>query len=276
MKRNIAKRRRLMRMLLIIAVLLVGVKFADRIRAVDEARASLLEATPADSLLQVRTNPAQPEQLLSYDGFEVSFNPRAHIPNWVAWELTAEETEGTSKRQGQFRPDPRAEGCPETYDYKYSGYDRGHMCPAGDMKWSAEAMDQTFFLTNICPQAQQLNTGVWKRLEEKSRSRARSDSAIYIICGPVLTDTLREYIGDTRVAVPKRFFKVILSPYSDPPRAIGFIMNNGRVEGGMQAAATSVDEVERITGHDFFSALPVSLEQRLEQQNDFHIWNRAK
>lgn len=226
------------------------------------------------NLLAVTTNPdALPEQMVDYTGMSISFNPRWHQPNWVAWELTADETEGTAPRENKFHSDDSVKGCAETYDYNYSGYDRGHMAPAADMKWSDKAMYESFSMANISPQAKPLNTGAWKRLEEKCRVWAQADSAIIIISGPVTTDTPADYIGDTRVAVPKRFFKVILSPWVTPMRGIGFIMANDRVEGGMQAAATSIDEVERITGHDFFASLPDSIEAEVERQNDFHYWS---
>lgn len=217
-----------------------------------------------------------PNTPVVYDGMSLSFNPVKHVPNWVAWELTADETVGTVSRKDKFQADPNVAGCAEDYDYLYSGYDRGHMAPAGDMKWSSKAMEQTFYLTNICPQAHSLNSGAWKRLEEKCRTWAKADSAIIIVCGPVLTDNIRDYLGDNRVAVPKRFFKVILSPYTNPPRAIGFVMNNGSVSGGLQQTAVSVDEVERITGFDFFSALPDSVEDMIEARCDFNLWSNIK
>lgn len=232
--------------------------------------------TDSDQLLLTKTEHSLDQQLISYPGMEVSFNSRMHVPNWVAWELTADEAAGDEPRYNKFYCDPDVEGCPETYDYSYSGYDRGHMAPAGDMKWSADAMRSSFSLANICPQAKSLNTGAWKRLEEKCRTWAQADSSIIIVCGPILNDPIREFIGDSRVAVPKRFFKVILSPRADPIRSIGFIMPNDKVPGGLQAAAVSVDEVERITGHDFFSALPDSIENIVEAQCDFHFWSTIK
>ncbi len=228
----------------------------------------------ATDLLNVKTNPRQPSRIIKYTGMDVSFNPKLHIPNWVAWELTDDETDGEEPRATKFLNDENVPGCADTYDYMYSGYDRGHMAPAGDMKWSKKAMQETFYLTNICPQEHALNNGAWKNLEVKCRTWAMRDSAIYIVCGPVLTDTLREFIGDNRVAVPKRFFKVMISPYAEKPQGIGFVMPNGRVPGGIQACATTIDEVERITGHDFFSELPDELENALESQNNFPAWSR--
>ncbi|MBD5178887.1 MAG: DNA/RNA non-specific endonuclease [Bacteroidales bacterium] len=212
---------------------------------------------------------------VAYSHFRVNFNPQLHIPNHVAWELTAAETEGGTER-GTFTSDPDIEGCATKADYTGSGYDRGHMAPAADMKFSPEAMAECFLMTNIAPQSHALNGGAWKKLEEKCRQWACADSAIIIVCGPVLTPEPTEFIGRNRVAVPNAFFKVILSPFANPPRAIGFIMPNARVEGGMQAAAVSVDSVEAITGLDFFSALPDSIEAIVEQQNNFHYWTTLK
>ena len=114
-------------------------------------------------LLQVNTNPALQENIVEYSGMTVSFNPRLHIPNWVAWELTADETNGEEPRYDKFTCDENVPGCPDDWDYKYTGYDRGHMAPAADMKWNEQAMKESFFLTNICPQAPDLNRGSWKK-----------------------------------------------------------------------------------------------------------------
>lgn len=230
-----------------------------------------------DKSLEMVVTPASlTGQIVEYDGMTVSFNADRHIPNWVAWELTADETRGTVPRAKGFVVDPDVAGCPEPWEYSYSGYDRGHIAPAGDMKWSLRAMEQSFLMTNVCPQVKSFNSGVWARLEEKCRTWAQADSAIIIIAGPVMTDSLTETIGDSHIAVPRRFFKVILSPYADPPRAIGFLMNNGAVPGGMQAAAVSVDEVEAATGYDFFSTLPDSIESAVESECRFHYWSTLK
>lgn len=225
------------------------------------------------NLLDVRTNPALKEIPRKYKGMDLSFNPQYHIPNWVSWELTSDETSGEVSRTNKFSADPEIPESAETWDYNYSGYDRGHMAPAGDMRWDREAMEQTFLMTNICPQVKSLNAGSWKNLEEKCRLWAQADSAIYIVCGPVIDGKPIEYIGDTRVYVPRRFFKVIISPYANPARGIGFIMPNGKVPGGMQACVVPIDSVESLTGHDFFASLPDDIEADVESQCDFHYWS---
>lgn len=222
------------------------------------------------------TNPDLEEVAVFYGAMTISFNPELHVPNWVGWELTRDKAEGSEPRADRFTRDDNVRGCASPDDYRGSGYDRGHMAPAADMKWDAKAMRKSFMLTNVCPQDHALNAGAWKKLEEKCRLWAQADSVIYIVAGPVLTDRIDEYIGESSVAVPKRFFKVIASPYADPPRGIGFIMPNGKVPGGMQASAMSIDEVEAVTGHDFFSDLPDDVEAIVESQCRFNQWSRLR
>lgn len=234
------------------------------------------QSSTADDLCKVIVPKGTIQEIIDYPGFTVSFNSKHHQPNWVAWELTGKETQGTLPRSNEFAQDTNIEGCATLADYKGSGYDRGHMAPAADMKWSEAAMQACFYLTNMSPQASTLNSGAWKKLEDKCRDWAVRDSAIIIVCGPILTDRITKTIGDTKVSVPSRYFKVILAPFANPPRAIGFIMNNGKVAGGMQQAAVSVDEVERITGFDFFAQLPDDIENEVEAQCNFTLWSRLK
>jgi len=229
--------------------------------------------TTAD-LLFVRTAPSLVNRDIEYAGFRVGFNPVMHVPNYVAWELTADRTDGPCSRKGvSFQADPAVDGCPTPADYRRSGYDRGHMAPAADMKWDSTAMAQCHYLTNIAPQAQQLNTGAWNRLENLCRKWARRYGRVIIVAGPILTDRISRHIGSTQVAVPDRYYKVVMAPDARPPMGIGFIMPNAYVEGGVQQTAMSIDQVEAVTGMDFFSALTDSLEADVESQTSFHQWN---
>lgn len=228
------------------------------------------------SLEEVRIPAGVPEKLLRYTGMTVSFNNETHQPNYVVWELLGSEAAGTEPRTNDFFADTSVKGSAYPEDYKYTGYDRGHMAPAGDMKWDEKAMHESFLMTNMCPQAPELNRGAWKKLEEKCRAKAMADSAVIIVCGPIFdTPEPSMRIGNTGVAVPDRFFKVVLSPYTDPPQAIGFIMPNGPVPGGMQPHAVTIDSVESVTGFDFFSALPDDLEERLESSCNFNRWSHT-
>ena len=263
--------------LLLAAVIAGGLLLADAVHSCGKADARN-SVRLEGNILGVVTDPTLPEQIIHYKAFTVSFNPRLHIPNWVSWKITADKATGTEPRADNFRNDPDVKASAQTRDYTRSGYDRGHMAPAGDMKWDPVAMDESFFMTNIAPQRSDLNRGAWQKLEQKCRDRALRDSVVYIVSGPVLStpDAIIDFIGQTPVAVPRLYFKVILSPYADPPRGIGFIMPNDYVRGGMQATAVTIDSVETLTGHDFFSALPDSLENILESQCNFTPWSQLR
>lgn len=217
-----------------------------------------------------------PSVVKEYEGFTVDFNPENKTPNYVSWILHSHETEGATSRSNKFWTDSELEGCPETRDYSHSGYDRGHMCPAGEQKWSDEAMHHSFVMANICPQKHELNTGAWKTLEDKERVWAKRDSAIVIVAGPLYDTSDIETIGNNKVRVPSAFFKVLLAPYASPMRAIGFVYPNMKCEGNMQAYAVSVDDVEKMTGMDFFAALPDEIENDIEAVVSFKEWNSNK
>ena len=151
--------------------------------------AALVEPTPASAESSLpyelpRLVNNQPEQVIRHLGYTVSYNPDWLVPNWVAYELNA-ETSGEQERKNHFKPDPLVNGDPVvTGDYANSGYDRGHMAPAADMKWSEQAMRESFYMTNMCPQLHSLNAGDWKDLEELARDWAQLYGNIYIACGP--------------------------------------------------------------------------------------------
>lgn len=269
--------KKLARLVVSVAVSLIVLAWLDissRISAGDGMQP--VESGCADSLLIVKEPEGMNGRIIDYTGFRLSFNADCKQPNWVAWELTADEAKANvaSRKNTTFMRDPNVEGCATVNDYRGSGFDRGHMCPAADMKWDQRAMNDCFLLTNICPQDNGLNTGAWNALENKCRSWAVRDSAIIIVCGPILTDRLTRHIGDSRVAVPERFFKAVLAPYASPVRAIGFIMPNTRHAPGMQQAAVSIDEIEEATGLDLFSWLPDDIESEVEATCNFPQWNK--
>lgn len=218
------------------------------------------------------TNSGQRQQIIRHTGYTVSYNDALRIPNWVAYELTREETQGTEKRSDRFVADPQTKGATATNaDYARSGYDKGHMAPAADMKWSPAAMKESFYFSNVCPQHPELNRRKWKDLEEKIRDWGRTDSAVIVVCGPIVQKHSAT-IGKSRVTIPERFFKVILSPYANPPRAIGFLFANERSIAPLRTYAVTVDSVEHVTGMDFFSALPDELENTIEAEAAPTVW----
>lgn len=231
-------------------------------------------AAEADGKLVMQTSPkGTPEQILKRTGYVASYNKTTLLPNWVAWHLTAERTEGSAKRSGvDFAedtevPEPRA----TDWDYYNSGYDRGHMCPAADNKWSKKAMEESFLFTNMCPQNGNLNRGDWNEMEMACRKWAKKYGDLYIVCGPILYKGKHKTIGKNKVVVPEAFFKVVLRT-GDDPQAIGFIYKNTSGNRPKDSYVNTVDEVERITGIDFFPSLPDDVEKKVEAECDLGLW----
>lgn len=211
--------------------------------------------------------------ILRRAGYTTRYDPENKIPQWVAWRLTANHVTGPYKRAGQkFMEDEDVPAPRAThYDYMQSGYDRGHMCPSGDCKWSERAQEQSFLLTNICPQNTNLNRGDWNELEQQCRAWAEKYGELYIVCGPILMNRRHKRIGKNKVTVPEAFFKVVLRMRPEPC-AIGFVCRNTNGDRPKDSYVNSVDQVERITKLDFFHNLPDEIENEIEKTADIRQW----
>lgn len=205
-------------------------------------------------------------QRLERKGYTLSYDADKLTPQWVAWELTREETRGKLERTDWFETDYDIIGKQVNYnDYSGSGYDRGHMAPAGDMKWDMEAMEESFLLSNICPQNHELNKGIWNDLEVLTRQWANKYGKVYIVCGPLYNKEKKiKRIGKSKVAVPHQFYKAILLYLDKKPLALGFIFTNDGKYISLDDALVSIDQIEKLTGLDLFSTLPDNEEQTLE------------
>lgn len=217
-----------------------------------------------------------PEFILMKSQFTISYNIEKKCPNYVCWQLTSARINGKEKRLDKFMPDPslNENSQVEFFDYNNSGYDRGHMCPAGDNKNSKLGMEESFMLTNICPQNHALNEGAWNDLEMKCRDWAKQYKVIYICCGPIFDTKPAKTIGKRKfkkIAVPDRFFKVIMT-LGDKPKAIGFVYPNAPANATMSTYSMSVDEVEKITGMNFFYNLDDKTENEIEKVCNLKDW----
>lgn len=214
-------------------------------------------------------------QILKRLAYTLSYNKDTRCPNWVAWKLTAEHTDGPYDRHNyKFHDDPDVPVPRANYhDYSYNrlGLERGHMCPAADNKWSDKAMDECHLLSNICPQYGPLNGGEWMYLENDCREWAKDYKCIYIVCGPIFYSKSPKTIGEDKISVPDAFFKVILR-LGNNPQALGFIYPNKSCSGGKAKYVKSVDEVEKMTGMDFFSSLDDNIENKIERTSNLDQW----
>ncbi|MBR4380421.1 MAG: DNA/RNA non-specific endonuclease [Bacteroidaceae bacterium] len=213
------------------------------------------------------------EKIMRRSNYTVSYNRNWNLPNWVAWELNKNETKGKNNRNEEFTSDPELPKVNqvEPWDYSGSGYDRGHMCPAGDNHFDAKAMNESFYMSNICPQNHELNTGKWNDLEIACRRWANKYGEVYIVCGPIIDKRKGKRIGKEHdIIVPEQFFKVILITSTKPARAIGYIFENNGSDRPYKAY--SIDEIEQKTGMDFFPNLPDNIEDIVESRYEVSDW----
>lgn len=215
------------------------------------------------------------EQIMVKRGFTVSFNPNTKLPNWVAYELTANETDGPWTRKGlRFMPDPNCHSRQADHeDYRNSGYSRGHLAPAGDMKWDSVAMVESFYFTNCIPQDKELNNGRWNQLEMKTRSWAKEYGRVYVISGPVFLDDDTLRIGHNGVAVPDACYKALLAPIEDGYSAVAFVMQNGGENRSIKECAITVNQLEALLRLDLFFNLPNEIENMIESKIVWEDWN---
>jgi len=218
-------------------------------------------------------------KLVKHSYYALSYVEEHEQPEWVAYELTRENLYPNAKRKDNFRPDPRvAKGSASKRDYRGSGYDRGHLVPAGDMTFSAKAMSETFYLSNMSPQVRNFNGGIWRELEQSVRYWTKKWGRLYVVSGPVLTEEIRERIGGNGVSVPEQYYKVLLDLDEPEIKAIGFLMPNEVSTDPLKAYAVPIDEIEELTGVDFFSNIinDPKLEAKLERGYNIRQWSFSK
>jgi endonuclease G, mitochondrial len=204
------------------------------------------------------------DEIVAHTAYTLKYDEKYEQADWVAYILTAERAAAKAPRKGNFRPDPDVPtGSATPEDYRGSGYDRGHLAPAADMKWSPRVQSESFYMSNMSPQVPAFNQGIWNDLEEQVRRWASENGELYIVTGPVLSGNLPT-IGPDRVAVPRYYYKVVLDYHAPDFKAIGFIMPNAGSDQPLAAYAVTVDSVQSFTGIDFFPALPDSLERAIE------------
>ncbi len=221
--------------------------------------------------LEIPSSPFN-DETIRHAAYTLGYCEAHEQARWVAYELTSAEVAGNVKRKDSFRPDPSVStGSATLSDYRSSGYDRGHLAPAADMKLNSTYMSESFFMSNMSPQTPSFNRGIWKNLEESVRKMAVLSGSVYVVTGPIFSKP-RGQIGVSQVTIPSSYYKVILDFRESDLKAIGFILPNAASSMPLSSFALSVDDVESKTGLDFFSKLPDDIENQLESQYDYAAW----
>ncbi len=244
---------------------------------IEEKNMPLLSGLPSDSISKFSYSfypkKKRKDQIIKHAAYTLCYNEEYEQAKWVAYRLTNKMCEGNGEeRTDDFREDKNVRtGSALPDDYKKTGYDRGHLCPAGDMAWSEITMSESFFMSNMSPQEPKFNRGIWKTLESAVREWAKKNEEIYIVTAGILKDTVKT-IGKNNVAVPKLFYKVILDVRGSEQKAIAFIMPNEGSKKSIFDFAVTIDSVERLTGINFFPSLPDPIECGLESHIDIELW----
>lgn len=214
------------------------------------------------------------KQVVNHHYYSLSYNEQMEQPEWVAYILKPSHIKYIDRKRPFFIKDKSVKTKSADYrNYKKSGYDKGHLCPAGDRRFSAEAFKETFLTSNISPQNHQFNAGIWNRLEQKTRYWAKKYGTLYVVTGGVLTDNNLKRIGREKVAVPKRFYKILLHKNGNKYKAIAFLIQAKDSNKPLYSFVTSIDTIEKLTGIDFFYQLPDSIENKIEAQDNYQKWS---
>lgn len=221
--------------------------------------------------------PGKADQIIDHEGYALGYDYNWKIPRWVTYRLTIDEIASPKAgRSEDFRPDPMLKaGAAQLEDYRGSGYDRGHMAPAADMKWSTKVMSECFYLSNMCPQNRQNNGGIWNEIEQTVRGFATAEKSVFVVTGPIFWGKKpMNTIGANKVAVPDGFYKVVYDE-TPPEKMIAFVVHNQPMPGKPKDYSCSVASVEKTTGLKFFDKLPTD-KQALKTKCDPTLWNWSK
>lgn len=209
-------------------------------------------------------------KIIKHTYYSFAYSEDNEQANWVYYELTPELINGTQSRTDDFRADPLVStGSASLEDYKGSGYDRGHLCPAGDMRLNKTAMSETFYLSNMSPQLPGFNRGIWSTMEDQVREWALKYNKLYVVTGPIFKDNIG-VIGEDKVTVPGYYYKVL---FDGSNKMIGFILPNASSSKSLDQFVVTVDEIEKQTGIDFFPELNDQLENQLEESINISNWS---
>lgn len=223
-----------------------------------------------DSFLPISTTGA----IVVHDSYTLSYSEKHEQAEWVAYELKQSDLSKNNFDRPYFNEDKSVKTKSADWrNYKNSGYDRGHLCPAGDRRYSYEAYNETFLTSNISPQDPEFNAGIWNRLEQKVRFWADKYDGVYVVTGGILNGNM-ETIGYENVSVPNEFYKIVVDVTDGNYKAIAFIIPNKPSSKSFYEYIVSIDEIEAKTGIDFFPNLPDSIEDKMERTIDLKAWGR--
>jgi endonuclease G len=211
-------------------------------------------------------------QIIFHTYYALSYSEKDEQAEWVAYKLTYKNIDGNIKRTNNFKADKwvKTESA-QLSDYYKSGYDRGHLAPAGSMKIDKTSMKESFFMSNMSPQKPGFNRGIWKRLEEKVRYWTSINDSVFVVTGPILDNPLGT-IGDNEVTIPRAYYKTLLGYKNGKAKGLAFIMPNEKSNTSLYKFVVSINDVEEITGIDFYHNIDKEVQDKVEKNKDVKVW----
>ncbi len=259
------------KLVITIIVLIVGWWLQRKENAQISSQTQTEHTTNSDSFDYLPTSTTG--AIVKHNGYQLSYNEKHEQAEWVAYTLDKNDIIYTKHKRPFFISDPKVKTKSADWrNYKNSGYDKGHLCPAGDKRYSKKAHDETFYTSNISPQKHDFNAGIWNKLEQKTRYWAKKYNHLYVVTGGILESNLKT-IGRDKVSVPKYFYKILLD-YTQPEiKAIAFLVPHKESNKPLYDFVVSIDEIEQKTGINFFPELPDTIENKLESSTNYKNWS---
>jgi endonuclease G len=199
---------------------------------------------------------------ISHTYYTISYSDADKQAEWAAYYLTPASINGTEKRATKFMPDPLLKAPVKPNNFTKTGYDRGHLCPAADMKLNDISMKESFYMYNISQQAPSFNRGIWSKLEDKVRDWAMQKNGVYVVTGPLLNKNCGIIAG--AITVPCSFYKIVFKQTGHGAEAIAFILSNAGSTSPLKQFVVTIDYLETLTGIDFFASLLDAEEAKFE------------
>jgi endonuclease G len=219
-------------------------------------------------------------RFLRNTGYLVGYEDELGAPLWVGYHVKdIDPLPRPAERPGRFAVDGRTVAQVDPDAYTNSGYDRGHLAPnfAIATRYGEAAQKETFLMSNIVPQRPALNTGLWKQMEMRvATSYPARFGEVWVLAGPVFKRSpprLPERSLGLQPAIPEAFYFIITDESDGQVRTLAFLFpQEPAARAKPETYLTTVDEIERRTGLDFFGELPLEVEAALESRRAERVW----
>lgn len=211
--------------------------------------------------------------IIRHNHYFLSYSEEHEQAEWAAYYLSTENLSKHDFDRPYFKQDPLVTTESAHWNnYKETGYDKGHLVPAADMRFSEEAYKDTFLTSNVAPQDKEFNAGIWNRLEQKIRYWAEKYNALFVVTGSILHDELKT-IGEEEVAVPDYFYKILVRVQHDSLVMISFLIPNEKSDKALYHFATTIDKIEFITGIPFNEKISGKIEEKIQKELSYKEWS---